>query len=207
MYCINCGLKLGGKFCAGCGTQAALPGNARDLLPLGDWQHEVRYAVLLRFPEVRARLAEVPEAAKSLSAEEWMELGEKVFKPLGGVSVKTVTSIVVPLYAKLGIKTGKTQSEVRADPPGQVIVDVLCALARHGMPLDKVHQGDAGCVFEAKLPSDFWSFEGKVVISIERIGAKTKVEAATVIPGQLYDWGKSARCLESLFGDLRSNAA
>jgi hypothetical protein len=207
MFCVNCGLKLNGQFCANCGTQAATPGETRELLPLGDWQHEVRYAVLLRFPEVRDRLAAVPEAAKGFTAEDWLDLGEKVFKPLGPVSVKTLTSIVVPLYAKMGIKTGKTRTEVLADPPGQVMVELLCALARHGMPLEKVHQGDAGCVFEAKLPSDFWSFEGKLVISVERIGAETKVEAATNIPGQRYDWGKSARCLETLFGDLRGKAA
>ena len=74
MYCVNCGMKLTGQFCADCGTRA---GEVRDLLPLGDWQHEVRYAVLLRFPEVRNRLAEIPEAAKGLTNEEWQELGEK----------------------------------------------------------------------------------------------------------------------------------
>lgn len=207
MYCVNCGLKLTGQFCAGCGTNATSPSEGRDLLPTGDWRQELRYDVLMRYPEVRARLADLPEAEKCISAEAWMELGETVLKPFGGLSAKTVTSIVVPLSTKMGIKTGKTRTELLADPPGQVMVEVLCALARHGWSLVKVHQGDLGCVFDAKLPSDFWSFEGKITVAVERRGTQTKVEAATNIPGQRFDWGKSACCLDALFADLRTKAA
>ena len=161
----------------------------------------------MRYPEVRDRLAVIPEGAKSISGEEWLELYDQAFKPFTGVSVKTVASIAAPLYAKMGIKTGKTRSEIRAEPPGQVMVEVLCALARHSLPLVKVHQGETGCVFEAKLPSDLWALEGQVVVTIERLGTQTKVEAATNIPGQLFDWGKSTRCLAKIFADLRTKAA
>ena len=96
-----------------------------------------------------------------------------------GFSVKTLTSIVVPLYAKMGIQTGKTRTEVLADPPGKVIVvEVLCAaLAKHGMSLVTVHQVQTrGAVLEAKLPSDFWSYEGKVLVTVEpgTFGGKDK---------------------------------
>ena len=207
MYCVNCGLKLGGRFCAGCGTPVAPAAEAKDLVPVGDWQHEVRYAVLLRFPEVRDRLAKVPESAKTITGEEWLELCDQAFKPFAGVSVKTIATIAAPLYAKMGIKTGKKRASVFAEPPGQVIVDVLCALAKNGLPLVKVHQGQSGCVIEAKLPSDLWAFEGQVVVTVEGIGEETKVEAATNIPGQLFDWGKSTRCLEKLFDNLGTKAA
>jgi hypothetical protein len=200
-------MKLSGNFCAGCGTRAVPAGDIVDVIPIGDWRDEVRYAVLLKFPEVRDVLAEVHECAKKMTGEEWLELYDKAFQPLTHVSVKTVASIVAPIYAKMGIKTGKTRTEVFAEPPGQLMVDVLCALARHGLPLGKVHQGQSGCVFEAKLPSDLWAFEGQVVVTVERSGAKTKVDAATMIPGQLFDWGKSTRCLEKLFGDLHTRAA
>jgi hypothetical protein len=205
MYCVNCGVKLSGRFCAGCGTPATPIAEVTDVIPIGDWQHEIRYAVLLRFPEVRDRLAEVPEHAKGMTAEDWMALYDKAFKPV--VSVQTIASIAAPIYAKMGIKTGKSRTEELSEPPGRVIVDVLCALARNGLPLVKVHQGQSGCVFEAKLPSDFWAFEGRVVVTVESTGEETKVEAATNIPGQLFDWGKSTRCLEKLFGDLRAKAA
>ena len=206
MYCVNCGLKLSGRFCAGCGTAAGSFAEPQMVIPIGDWRHEVRYDVLLRFPEVRERLASVPESAKKLTGEEWMDLYDKAFKPLGGVSVRTIASIAGPIYAKMGIKTGKKKSSVFAEPPGQVIVDVLCALARNGLPLVKVHQGQAGCVIEAKLPSDFWALEGQVVVTVEGVREETAVEAVTNIPGQLFDWGKSTRCLENLFDDLRKAA-
>ena len=207
MYCTNCGLKLIGQFCAGCGTRAVPPDETRDVIPMGDWRHEIRYAVLICFPEVRDRIAALSECAKSVSGEEWLELYDQAFKPLTGVSMKTVASIAAPLYTKMGIKTGKTRSEILADPPGQVMVDVLCALARHALPLVKAHQGESGCVFEAKLPSDLRALEGRVIVTVERAGTQTKVEAATTIPGQLFDWGKSTRCLEKIFADLRTKAA
>jgi hypothetical protein len=207
MFCVHCGLELSGRFCAGCGTPVAPIAEVPNVLPMGDWQHEVRYAVLLRFPEVRDRLAEVPESAPGMAGEEWLGLYDKAFKPFTGVSVQTIASIAAPIYAKLGIKTGKSRADVLAAPPGRVMVEVLCALARHGLPLVKVQQGKSGCVFEAKLPSDLRSLEGHVIVTVERTGAGTKVEAATNIPGQLFDWGKSTCWLENLFGDLRAKAA
>jgi hypothetical protein len=207
MYCINCGLQLKAEFCAVCGTRAVQPEETREATSAGDWKREIRYAVLLYFPEVRDRLAAVPECAKSISGEQWLDLAEKAFNPLGGVSVKTVAAIAAPLYAKMGIKTGKARSAILDAPPGEVMVEVLCALRKHGLPLVNVHQGESGCVFEAKLPSDFWAFEGQVVVTIECTGTQTKVDAATNIPGQLFDWGKSMRYLDAIFGDLRTKAA
>ncbi len=205
MFCTNCGMKRTGNFCAGCGTRAEPAGDVAEVLPVGDWRQEVRYAVLLHFPEVRDQLAAVETCGKKMTGEDWLELYDKAFHTK--ISLKTVAAIAAPIYAKMGIKTGKTRTETLAEPPGQVMVAVLCALARHGLPLVKVHQGELGCVFEAKLPSDLWAFEGQVVVTIERSGAGTKVEAATLIPGQLFDWGKSSRCLEKLFSDVRVKAA
>jgi hypothetical protein len=161
----------------------------------------------LKFAEVRDRLADVPECSKSISGEEWLELYDQAFKPLSGVSAKTVAALAAPLYARMGIKTGKTRSDLLAEPPGEVMLEVLCALARNGLPLVKVHQGESGCVFEAKLPSDLWALEGRMVVTVERSGTQTKVEAATNIPGQLFDWGKSTRYLEKLFAEFRTKAA
>ena len=207
MYCTNCGMQGIGHFCAGCGTALAPAGEIMQVLPMSDWRHEVRYAVLLYFPEVRDRLAAVPNRGKKMSGEEWLGLCDQAFKPLIGVSLQTVAAIAAPIYAKMGLKTGKTRTEVLDEPPGQLMVAILCALARHGLPLVEVHQGESGCVFEAKLPSDLWAWEGRVVVTVERAEGGTRVEAATNIPGQLFDWGKSTRCLENLFGDLRRMAA
>jgi hypothetical protein len=142
-----------------------------------------------------------------MTGEEWLGLYDEAFKPVTGVSLKKVATIVAPIYAQLGIKTGKNRRAIMQQPTGRMIVAVLCALAEAGLPLVEVHQAEAGCVVEAKLPSDLLSFEGQLVISVERSGQGTCIEAATNIPGQWFDWGKSARCLESLFGYVAQQAA
>ena len=64
-----------------------------------------------------------------------------------------------------------------------------------------------GCVFEAVLPSDPMSLEGDLTVSVRRQGAGTEVAAATKIAGQMFDWGKSRRCLDVFFADLQLDAA
>jgi hypothetical protein len=104
----------------------------------------------------------------------------------------------------MGINTGKSRRQVLARPAGTTVVAALCSLARHGRALQQVHQGEDGCVLEATLPSDLWSFGSDLVISIKRVPGGTEVEAATNILGQLFDWGKSKRCLNQLFEDLET---
>lgn len=207
MFCTNCGLKGAGNFCAGCGTRLAPNDGIPDVVPVEDWQNESCYAKLMKNPEVRERLAAIRSPEKRMTGEEWLGLCDKVFKPMNGVSMKTVAEIAAPIYAKIGIKTGKNRMQIVREPIGVVMVNVLSSLARNGLPLIEAHQGRLGCVIEAKLPSDLWSFEGKLIITVERVSAHTMVEAATTIPGQWFDWGKSTRCLQTLFDDVRSSAA
>jgi hypothetical protein len=211
MYCTNCGVQGNGNFCAACGTRhaGAADGTALEVTRAGEWQDEVRYSVLIRCAAVRDRIAKNSAlAGKSMTGEEWLALCDKAFNPLYGVSLKTVATIAAPIYAKMGVKTGKVRTDVLTQPPGRGIVGVLCAFARNGLPLGEVHQCERGCVLEAKLPSDLWALmDGQLVVTVERVGVVTMVDAATTIPGQLYDWGKSTRCLDRLFSNLRSQAA
>jgi len=205
MACSNCGQNATGNFCAGCGQRLPPP----EVIPAFDWEHETRYAVLLHVPEVRARIAQSSDGVrKKMTGEEWLGLYDTVMKPFnGGVSLKTVAAVVAPMYARLGIKTGKSRTEVYRAPTGRVIVDVLCALARNGLSLAEAHQAADGCVLEATLPSDLWSFAGQVIVTVNRAGPVTTVKATTTIPGTWFDWGKSSRCLDRLFGDIERAAA
>ncbi|MEO7782038.1 MAG: hypothetical protein ABIR84_09460 [Candidatus Nitrotoga sp.] len=142
---------------------------------------------------------------KGMSAEEFLAISDKVI-PLG-FSLAKVASIVQPIYAKLGIKTGQEYSETLTDPPGAVIVAAICSLARHGQALQQVRQFEDGCLLEANLPSDMWSWEGTLLVSVRRAGTGSRVEGATKITGQLFDWGKSKRCLEVLFEDIKASPA
>ena len=57
-------------------------------------------------------------------------------------------------------------------------------------------------MIEAQIPSDMWSWDGVMVISLMQEGPAVKVEACASIKGQLYDWGKSRRLLERFFDGL-----
>jgi len=201
MYCSQCGAKASGNFCSQCGARLTAP--EATPLPTQGWKDEVRYQVLLQFPEVRMRIERhAAQARKGLTGEQFLELCDKAFIPLTDVSLSKVASLVVPIYTRLGIGTGKSQRKVLAAPIGLILVAALCSLARYGRSLKQVHQGQDGCVLEAVLPSDMWSWEGELIVSIQRDRAGTLVEAATQIPGQFFDWGKSKQCLTQLFEDL-----
>ncbi len=141
-------------------------------------------------------------AEKPLSGEEFLALSDKII-PLG-LPLEKLGAVIQPISAQLGVKTGNEYSETLPIPPGIVIVSALCSLARHGQVLQQVQQFEDGCLLEATLPSDMWSWEGSLYVSVHKTAAGTRVDGATQIKGQLFDWGKSKRCLETLFADIRA---
>jgi hypothetical protein len=196
MFCSNCGTAAAGNFCSGCGA---------SLAPTGDWRQEVRYEVLLRFAEVRDLIANhAAQTRPGLSGEQFVELCDKVLSPLTGVPLSVVTTLALPLYERLGIRTGKTRTEFLQRPPGETIVAALCSLGRLGQKIKAVQQAADGCGLRAELPSDLRTMTGgELRITLRRQDHGVVVEAATHIPGQLYDWGKSTQTLTQLFDDLR----
>lgn len=227
MFCSECGQKARGKFCSNCGRKLAGPDetdsvaavddpansddSTLDLLDSGatpraplptGWEFESRYATLVRMPAVRALLKQHGAAAKKgISGEQFLALFDKI-SPLG-VPLETIASIAQPLYARLGIATGKERTETLVLPIGRVLVAALCSLARRGQSISAVRQANDGCCLEAVLPSDLFSLAGELVVTVRGQGPKTLVSAATKIKGQYFDWGKSNRTLDRLFTDLR----
>lgn len=96
---------------------------------------------------------------------------------------------------------------LRTIPIGTAIVSALCSLARHGQVLQQVHQFEDGCLLESSLPSDMWSFAGTLYVTLRKTQSGTSVDCATHIEGQLFDWGKSNRCIDELFADIQSTPA
>jgi hypothetical protein len=74
-------------------------------------------------------------------------------------------------------RKGATSGHTKTDREGDCLC--LCSLAHNGQPLKQVRQFADGCVFEAVLPSDMWSFEGGIFVAINRDHLGTKVIAAT----------------------------
>jgi hypothetical protein len=171
-----------------------------------DWVSEVAYETILKFPSVRAAIdRHAKQATKRMTGEEFLALADK-FIPMG-VPLEGLAKVILPIYTRLGIKTGRERAEQVRAPVGKVLVRALCSLARHGQPLRNVTQAAEGCLIEAALPSDLFSSEGDLLVSVERSGTQTHVKCATRIPGQFYDWGKSNRCLDRLLDDLARDVA
>lgn len=203
MYCSNCGAEAKGNFCSKCGTPLSNATPSLNTSNNNDWSEETRYEVLVKIPEIREKISRhAGMANKNFSSEEFLGFIDKIV-PLG-FSIEKLGSVVQPIYSQLGIKTGKEQTEIIATPPGKVIVSTICSLARHGQVLQRVKQFDDGCLIEALLPSDMWSFEGNVLVSVRSEEIGSRVEVATMIKGQLFDWGKSKRCLETIFADIKA---
>jgi hypothetical protein len=209
MYCPNCGAPAAGNFCSKCGhaltETAAVP--APETSP-EIWADECRYAVLMRIPQIREQIAQAAQTAqKRLSAEDFLSAADTLISavtPLKLVPFNAMASIAVPIFAHLGMKTGKTRSETLPGKPGTLIVNALCAMAAQGQTMKTVRQFDDGCMLEAQIPSDFWSWKGSLFVSIRKHGSGCQIDAATSIGGQLYDWGKSKRCLDDLFTFLKN---
>ncbi len=201
MYCHRCGAEVHGLYCSHCGTRVLSDSAATP--PERGWIDEIRYDVLLRHSDVRELIARyAARSPQRMSAEDFLELCDKAFVPVAGVSLVKVCAMTQPISAALGVKTGKRRKEFFTVPAGKVLVAVLCSLARHGQPIDTVEQGIDGCLLKAVLPSDIWSFEGEFLVTVQRLDQGTSVEAATHVRGQLFDWGKSGRAIRTLFNDI-----
>jgi hypothetical protein len=74
-----------------------------------------------------------------------------------GVSLQEIAQVVVPIYQKIGIKTGKSYTQQFPMTASETIVKVLCSLAKNGYALQTVEQGSNGLLLLAKLGSDIWT--------------------------------------------------
>ncbi len=205
MFCSECGVKASGKFCFNCGNPLQAAMASLSPLPAGfDWENDARYENIVRVEAVRAVIAgHAAGATKGLSGEALLAIYDKIVS--SPVSFEGIASVVQPLYAKWGVRTGKDRTETIDAPIGRAIARALCSLASKGQAIQGVEQGEDGCLLTAELPSSVTSFQGELKISLQRAGDGTHVAAATHIPGQVYDWGKSNRSLDRLFADLRQD--
>jgi hypothetical protein len=208
MFCSECGAQADGRYCWSCGKPLRQEAPADvPTLPV-DWTKITDYQTLLRLPEVRERIARhAARATKRLSGEQFLEICDKLVSPLaGGVSLTAIAALAQPLTERLGIKTGKSRTEHFREPPGAMLVAVLCSLAQNGQELRHVDQADGGCMIQALLPSDLWSFAGELIVAVRAKQTGTEIEVAATVKGQYYDWGKSRRAIDQLFNDVAALA-
>lgn len=211
MFCSQCGKQSSGNFCWSCGSplhqpEAAISSAAPaspNTAPANDpqdWSNETDYETLLQIPEVKDILARQLPPAKAMSGEDFVGVASKFIKT--SVPMVPAMTLTHDLFVNMGIKTGKARLQKISRPTGRVVVAVLCSLARAGYKLRNVQQASNGCMLECSIPSDMFSLEGDLLIIVTREPEGSTVSATTRIGGQLYDWGKSSRCLNRLFADI-----
>ena len=215
MFCSDCGKEASGKFCWSCGHALKQLANGplsvepteTVTVPV-DWSNLIDCQTLLAIAEVRDHIAKhAAQSKKKISGEEFLKVCDKFAGVLtGGVPLTFIAKISQPISERLGLKTGKVRREQITQPPGNVIVGLLCSLAQNGQNLRDIQQLTNGCTIHAALPSDVWSFEGDLVLTVLVENTATIVEASTTIHGALYDWGKSNRALDRLFADVNQLA-
>lgn len=206
MYCTSCGTPGSGNYCTSCGARLA-PAAWSEPASRVDWSHEVRYDVLVAHPDVRDLLAQSARGSQlNISAEKLLKVYDKfVAKAAGSVALSDLATVVVPIFTRMGVRTAaKQRSEMVAAPVGRTIVALLCSLAARGSTVKDVHQACDGCAIEAVLPSDIWSWEGALVVTVTAQGDWSRLDARTTIAGQSFDWGKSMRWLDHLVSDVHA---
>lgn len=202
MFCSHCGQPAANRYCAHCGAPLNADGGMAVAVVAESWEDECRYEAFLRAPHVRDTISRHASLArKGMTGEQFLKICDKLM-PLG-VPMESLAAVIQPIYAALGISTGKQRVEQVGASIGRVMLRALCSLARRGQTLRDVRQAADGCVFAAVLPSDLFALEGELLVTVHRRDQATEVNAATKIGGQFFDWGKSNRCLDALFADLQ----
>lgn len=170
-----------------------------------DWRDSIDVQAILASSDVRGLIADVSgNRPGGMSGEQFLDISDKVFSAIGigSVSTKRIAEVAQPLYARIGIKTGKEEQRGFRSLPGATIAATLCSLASRNQSLKNAAQADDGCVLTATVPSSIYAFEGDLMVTIERHAEGAMVTGAVTIPGQAFDWGRSKRVLRDLFKDI-----
>ncbi|QCX00388.1 hypothetical protein FGM00_09785 [Aggregatimonas sangjinii] len=201
-YCPECNETIAGNYCPECGTKS-ITKNENDSPAADSWREEKDFRKLVKNPEVQAYLIRFSgKSERALSAKEFLKRIDQVFAPTTGISLEKLMDVMVPVYKKIGIKTGKSRTDTFDYTIQEVLLKVLCSLVKRNLSLQSVHEANNGVVLVAEIPSSMKTFGGELVVSLEEGPEKTKVTAAAQIKGQLFDWGESKSKVKAVFSDI-----
>lgn len=213
MYCVHCGAEGAVSFCASCGqrqradaidkdqavanssvSESLSTDSASPILAIvvseANWTESIQYETVLAQIEARDRISAAGRSAvEGVTSEDLLAVFDAV-SPIG-FSLGKFTNAILPIYDKLGIKTGHESKGIFDAPPGRVMLAVLCTLAAKSLTITDVHQDPGKCSLSAEIPSGLITNRGKLNILIEVHQMFVSVSLATTISGQWYDWGRS----------------
>ncbi len=200
-YCPNCKAKINGNFCSECGAKGVEKTEIQGSVKT--WRTEKQLSEVISYPEVKEFIKGFHKfSKKSISAEEFLERFDVLFSPTLGLSLKSVGNIAMPIYKKMGVKTGKSKT-IQIDKSSQeIFVKVLCSLIKNNLPVLEYQESENGILILAEIPSSIKTFGGDLAISIESLPSITNLTVKATIPGQIYDWGECKSILKSIFLDI-----
>ncbi len=202
MYCQNCGAPVTGKFCSACGAKVIAPESAEKNLE-NVVVPESKYEALIKRDDVRNIISKYAlQSPHKLTAQDYLKIIDLAYKPIPGISFSSLSETMLPMFEKLGIKTGKSFQQVININTDEVIIKVLCSLAKNGFHLNSVEQANNGIIMHATLPSNFFTWEGDMLLVVEEQNANTKLLIDVKIKGQYYDWGRSKKIITKITDDL-----
>ncbi|MCA8901679.1 MAG: hypothetical protein KDA53_10550 [Hyphomonas sp.] len=203
MHCTQCGRKFADtdKFCPQCGT-ARYAGVDASV----DWRASLDAREIMAHPEVRARIEKVTGAnPQGMTAEKFYEIARPVMFVTGAgplPPMKLLKDVALPLYAKFGVKTQSELTQGYKNTFGETLAAVLCSLASRSQPVEDLADATNGCVITSKMASSIWSWEGKMIVTLESRPEGTLLKGVITVPGQTSDWGKTKRALQALVDDV-----
>ena len=193
-------MKATGEVCQSCGTKIV----TSEALVIQPWIQERNYIQIIRHPEVLDLLLKYSSASKNKpSVKEVVGKLDLVFGAVSGLSLAYITEVVVPLYARLGIKTEKFDSIELTEPIQRVFVKAVCSLSKNNHALEEFHEAQDGVVLVGKIKSDMRNWGGKVFIELREEEGLVQAKVQTILKGQLYDWGKSKSIIKAILEDLQ----
>jgi hypothetical protein len=174
---------------------------------VGDWVHSLDYETVLHTAVPRERIAMATRRVKAgVGGEDLLKLFDKV-SPYG-IPLAKLNNAVLPIYEKLGIKTGQQFSLSFNAPAGHVMLALLCALAERGLGISDVQQAVDRCTLVAEVPLGFITNRGRLMINLQsQVSGQIELAIATEILGQVFDWGRSKRLSDELSAAIHRELA
>ncbi len=188
-------------------TPASLVDPQHDRVPVlkpDDWTMQLNYETLLSIPAARARIAASSRGASiGLTSQDLLAIFDAV-SPVG-ISLEKLNTVLLPIYDKLGLKTLRWAQDRFAAPPGRVLLALLCVLARESLMVTEVQQDVDLCQMAVDIPSSLVTNPGQLFVVLQADSSGVYLEMRTSIPGQLVDFGKSKRLIQTILTGIAAD--
>lgn len=174
------------------------------IVKLNDWTMQLNYENLLSVPTARARIAASGRGASiGLTSQDLLAIFDAV-SPIG-ISLGKLNTALLPIYDKLGIKTLRWAQNRFVAPPGRVLLALLCVMARESLTVTEVQQDVDLCQIAVDIPSSLVTNPGQLFVVLQTDSTGVYLEMRTRIPGQLVDFGKSKRLIQTVLTGIASD--